>query len=108
MNKIPFLPVYSSRKVDNLLSELNYHDYSYKMDVDPEHLYPLEINAELSTSVAELFTSNYIENYITDGKFASVLSTLTKNSVTAWETTTPTMIIHGMDDDFVPKEVPSG
>jgi len=66
-----------------------------------------ELNAELSSTIEYLFTNDYINNSTTDAKYASVVSTLTKNSVTAWKTTTPTMIIHGMNDDFVPRQVSS-
>lgn len=64
-----------------------------------------EINAELTTTVADLFMADYLTNFKTDSKYSSVISMLTENSVTAWETTTPTLIIHGMEDDFVPTKV---
>lgn len=66
-----------------------------------------EINEELTTSIPQLFTADYIQNYSTDSKYAPIISMLTQNSVTAWETNIPTMITHGMEDDFVPKEVSS-
>ncbi len=61
-----------------------------------------EINNELTTEVALLFTDDYISNYDTDEKFASIKNMLKKNSVTAWKTTTPTMLLHGTEDTFVP------
>jgi len=64
-----------------------------------------EINAQLTTSVAELFTDYYLQNATTDNKFASVISSLTNNSIEAWKTNVPTMIIHGTDDTFVPPQV---
>lgn len=64
-----------------------------------------EINAQLTTSVAELFTDYYRQNATTDNKFSSVISSLTNNSVGAWKTNIPTMIIHGTDDTFVPPQV---
>ncbi|MBT3386057.1 MAG: alpha/beta fold hydrolase [Prolixibacteraceae bacterium] len=64
-----------------------------------------EINAELTTTVADLFTVDYLANFKTDPKYSSVISMLGENSILAWETTTPTLIIHGMEDDFVPTKV---
>jgi pimeloyl-ACP methyl ester carboxylesterase len=61
-----------------------------------------EINNELSTKISLLFTNDYIHNYDTDDKFASVKEMLTKNSIPAWKTKIPTMLIHGTDDTFVP------
>lgn len=42
---VPFLSVYSSRKVHNLLITHDLHGYGVKMDVDPEILYPLKLEA---------------------------------------------------------------
>ena len=64
-----------------------------------------EINAELTTTVADLFTTDYLTNFKTDSKYSSVISMLNENSITAWETEIPTLIIHGMEDDFVPTKV---
>jgi len=64
-----------------------------------------EINDELTTIVADLFTPDYIMGYDTDNKFSSIISRLTENSVTAWNTSTPTMLLHGTEDDFVPPQV---
>ena len=64
-----------------------------------------EINAELTTSVADLFTADYLANYKTDSKYSSVVTSLAENSVDAWNTTTPTLLIHGTTDNFVPPQV---
>lgn len=64
-----------------------------------------EINEELTTVVADLFTENYIINYETDTTFTSLRETLVENSVEAWATNIPTRIYHGTADDFVPPQV---
>ncbi|MFW5773922.1 MAG: alpha/beta hydrolase family protein [Tangfeifania sp.] len=64
-----------------------------------------EINEELTTVIADLFTENYIENHATDTTFTSLIQTLTDNSVEAWATNIPTRIYHGTADDFVPAQV---
>ncbi|WP_372947086.1 alpha/beta hydrolase family protein [Mariniphaga sp.] len=61
-----------------------------------------EINAELTTDVAELFTENYRLNYNTDTQFNSLTEILKNNSIEAWNTSTPTKIIHGLADSYVP------
>jgi fermentation-respiration switch protein FrsA (DUF1100 family) len=61
-----------------------------------------EINAELTTSIDDLLTQNYINNYKTDETFSSLRGALEENSVEAWKTNTPTRIVHGTDDEFVP------
>ncbi len=64
-----------------------------------------QINQELTTSVADLFTANYRNNYHTDTTFSSLVAALEENSIGAWSTATPTRIYHGTDDQFIPYEV---
>ena len=64
-----------------------------------------DINAHLTTSVADLFTDDYRNNATTDGKFASIINSMSENSISAWNTVTPMLILHGTDDDFVPQQV---
>jgi len=64
-----------------------------------------EINAELATSVEELFNENYIENYKTDTIYSSILETLEANSISVWATSVPTRIYHGSNDNFVPAQL---
>lgn len=61
-----------------------------------------EINAQLTTKIADLFTAEYRSSVNTNVKFASVVSTLSKNSIAAWKTNIPTMILHGTADNYVP------
>jgi pimeloyl-ACP methyl ester carboxylesterase len=61
-----------------------------------------EINALLTTKIADLFTAEYRSSVNTNVKFASVVSTLSKNSISAWKTNVPTMILHGTADTYVP------
>lgn len=60
------------------------------------------INDELTTRVADLFTADFINNSTTDAKYEPIISMLTENSIEAWKTTTPTMLLHGTADTFVP------
>ena len=67
----------------------------------------IEINAELTTKVADLFTDDYYTNYANKEIYNALAEMLEENSVTGWNTEIPTLIIHGMEDDFVPREVSS-
>ena len=64
-----------------------------------------EINAALSTTVGILFTDNYRHNAYTDSKFSSIVNGMSSNSISAWKTVTPTMILHGTNDEFIPPQV---
>jgi len=64
-----------------------------------------EINNELTTKIPMLFTEDYITNYSTDSKYSSIKLALEDNSIDAWATTTPTMLLHGTEDTFVPPMV---
>ncbi len=61
-----------------------------------------EINNELTTKISLLFTDDYINNYATEEKYSSIKEMLSKNSIPAWKTKIPTMLLHGTNDDFVP------
>jgi len=61
-----------------------------------------EINNQLTPRVNDLFTADFINGYYTDEKFAPIVSMLNENSISAWKTTTPTMLLHGTEDTFVP------
>jgi esterase/lipase len=63
------------------------------------------INSELTTVMADLLTQKYISDFNTDATFASLKSALENNSISAWQTSIPTKIIHGTADNFVPYEV---
>ena len=79
---------------DNIVS--SYYDGTHSSE---------EINAALTTSVDTLFTDDYRNNAYTNEKYSSVINSMTDNSISAWNTVIPTMIIHGTDDEFVPQQV---
>ena len=64
-----------------------------------------EINAALTTSVSQLLANDYRNNAYTDTKYSSIINSMSANSISAWNTTIPTRIIHGTNDEFVPQEV---
>ena len=61
-----------------------------------------EINDQLTTTTDLLFTEEYKTTANTNTKFSTVISTLEKNSVAAWKTNVPTLLLHGSADNYVP------
>lgn len=63
------------------------------------------INAQLTTSVADLFTENFRNNYKTASEFSSFRQSLLNNSIEAWNISAPLVLLHGADDDFIAPQV---
>ncbi len=61
-----------------------------------------EINAELSKSVKDFLTEDFIENYETSPDFKVIRDELQRNSVGFWKTSVPTKLFHGTVDTYVP------
>lgn len=61
-----------------------------------------EINAQLTTKTTDLYTAEFLSGYKTNPKYTSVVTSLQKNSVTAWKTNIPTLLLHGTVDNNVP------
>ena len=64
-----------------------------------------EINDELTTNIADLLTADYLQNFETDTIYSSLKEALERNSISAWNTSVPSKIIHGTSDDFVPYQI---
>ena len=60
-----------------------------------------QINSQLTTSVTGLFTGGFLSGFATEAKYSTIRSSLTANSVTAWKTTVPLLLIHGGGDSSV-------
>lgn len=60
-----------------------------------------QINAQLTTSIPDLFTGGFLSGFGTDAKYASVRSSLASNSITGWNTAIPLFLIHGGGDKSV-------
>ena len=61
-----------------------------------------EINAELTTNLNDLLTANFIENWNKGGIYESLYSMLEANTNSGYSTTTPTLLVHGTADNYVP------
>jgi len=60
------------------------------------------INSQLTTNLTKLLTPEYRTGFATNSKFSLVKSAFIANSITAWNTTTPTHLFHGTNDEVVP------
>ncbi|KOH44382.1 alpha/beta hydrolase family protein [Sunxiuqinia dokdonensis] len=65
----------------------------------------VEINAQLTTNVTDLFHPDFRAGYESGATYQAVQEALSKNSVEAWNTTTPTRLFHGENDTFVAVEL---
>lgn len=61
-----------------------------------------EINNNLVNQISLLCTEDYIKYYNIAEKYSSMQSMFAENSVSAWKTVTPTLLMHGTEDTFVP------
>lgn len=60
-----------------------------------------QINSQLTTSVAGLITPDFISSFSTAPKYSGVLDALKNNSVPAWSTLKPLLLLHGGQDTQV-------
>lgn len=60
-----------------------------------------QINSQLTTSISGLLTSSFITGFDSDAKFASVRAAMVNNSIEAWHTNIPLLLIHGGNDSTV-------
>jgi pimeloyl-ACP methyl ester carboxylesterase len=56
------------------------------------------INEQLSPSIPELIRGDLISGFETSGNYASIREALELNSITAWKTEIPLLLLHGGDD----------
>jgi pimeloyl-ACP methyl ester carboxylesterase len=59
------------------------------------------INSQLTTSIPGLFKQEFISGYATAPAFAPVREALQRNSIPAWNTTIPILMVHGESDSHV-------
>jgi len=59
LTQTPVLSIYTTRKVENLISEMNAEVYAYKMETDPYEYYPINIDTEILKDKFDLIESEY-------------------------------------------------
>ncbi len=60
-----------------------------------------EINSQLTTTVADLFTAGFLTGFQTGVQYSPVRDALEANSITAWATGVPLYLLHGDADQDV-------
>jgi pimeloyl-ACP methyl ester carboxylesterase len=60
-----------------------------------------QINSQLTTSIPGLITPDFLSGFTTSPKYASVRNALNNNSVSAWNSYKPLLLIHGGKDTQV-------
>jgi len=60
------------------------------------------INAELTTTIANLLTPEFRTGYATNTKFAGIRTAFQANSIAAWNISTPTHLYHAANDVYIP------
>jgi pimeloyl-ACP methyl ester carboxylesterase len=60
-----------------------------------------QINAQLTTSITDLLNESFYTGYNTSDKYSSVRKAFSDNSIAAWHTYTPLLMIHGGSDTQV-------
>ena len=60
-----------------------------------------QINSQLTTSINDLITSDFLSGFSTSPKFSSVITALNNNSISAWHTNKSLLLIHGGNDTSV-------
>jgi pimeloyl-ACP methyl ester carboxylesterase len=61
-----------------------------------------QINDQLTTTIADLFTADYLSGFASSAKYLSIRTALAANSIEAWNTSVPLLFTHGTDDVYVP------
>lgn len=60
-----------------------------------------QINTQLTTSIAGLFTADYLSGAETDQKYLGVRNALSENSIYGWDCDVPLLLLHGTADSYV-------
>jgi hypothetical protein len=60
-----------------------------------------QINIQLTTSIPGLITADFLSGFSSSEKYSSVREALYNNSITAWHSYKPLLLIHGGGDTFV-------
>lgn len=60
-----------------------------------------QINSQLTTSIPDLFTADFLSGFETEAKYSTIRASLTENSISAWKTEIPLFLIHGGGDTSV-------
>ena len=60
-----------------------------------------QINSQLTTTIADLFTPAFLSGFATSPSYSTVRAALINNSISAWNTSKPLLFVHGTGDHDV-------
>jgi len=60
-----------------------------------------DINNQLTTSISELITLDFLSGFASSPDYSTIRDALNNNSVVAWHTNKPLLLLHGSDDTHV-------
>jgi len=60
-----------------------------------------QINNQLTTSIPELFTADFLAGFASEPEYSAIREALANNSISAWNSTKPLYFIHGENDTHV-------
>ncbi len=60
-----------------------------------------QVSSQLTTSIPGLITPDFLSGYLTAAKYSTVRDALTRNSISAWKTNVPLLLVHGGSDTQV-------
>jgi pimeloyl-ACP methyl ester carboxylesterase len=60
-----------------------------------------QINSQLTTSISGLITSDFLNGYATSARYSQVRVAFSNNSISAWHTNKPLLLLHGGNDTEV-------
>ena len=59
------------------------------------------INGKLNKTLNQLFKNNFLDSLATAPRYKTIRDALSNNSIKAWKTTSPLLLVHGMNDTYV-------
>ena len=60
-----------------------------------------QINSQLTTSIPGLLKAEFLSGFVSSSSYSSVRDALMNNSITAWNTAKPLLLVHGESDTYV-------
>jgi fermentation-respiration switch protein FrsA (DUF1100 family) len=60
-----------------------------------------QINKQLNTSIPDLMTVEFLSGFVSSSSYSTVREALINNSISAWNSTIPLLLIHGDGDTQV-------
>ena len=87
---VPLMSIYSTRKVENFLDEIQMSDYAYKMTVDDQYYYPIDLDSDV---LMQKFKS-VEQHHSTISKHLSSFNIINQKRINNFETVLANMLFY--------------